>query len=77
MQDSLNLARAIASIDLNDEQGWKKTIGDYQREMLARGSNAARLSHGAFDVETLRGERGAPYIWGHPAGPLPEETVTL
>lgn len=64
-------------MDMNDEQAWKNTIGEYQKEMVARGSNAARLSHEAFDPETFRGEKGERYVWGRPVYPLPEETITL
>ncbi len=77
MQDALNLARAIAKMNMDDEQGWKRIIGEYQKEMLERGSNAAKLSRQASNPGTIVRERGPLYVWGRPAVPLPEENITL
>ncbi|KAK8039631.1 hypothetical protein PG993_008042 [Apiospora rasikravindrae] len=52
MQDALNLARALASIeDKTDTESIKSILGAYQKEMLKRGSEAARLSDTQLDEE--------------------------
>ncbi|KAK8086462.1 FAD-dependent monooxygenase cctM [Apiospora phragmitis] len=56
MQDALNLARALASIeDKNDAESIKTILGAYQKEMLKRGSEAARLSDTQLDQPRRRG----------------------
>lgn len=56
MQDALNLARALAAIeDKNDVASIKTILGGYQKEMLKRGSEAARLSDTQLDEPRPRG----------------------
>lgn len=56
MQDGLNLARAVASIqDKEDAESIKTVLGAYQKEMLKRGSKAAQLSDTQLDEERPRG----------------------
>ncbi|KAK7978102.1 monooxygenase [Apiospora saccharicola] len=52
MQDALKLARAVASIaDKDDAESIKTVLGAYQKEMIKRGSEAARLSDTQLDQE--------------------------
>ncbi|KAK6844479.1 monooxygenase [Apiospora arundinis] len=56
MQDALNLGRALAAIeDKNDIASIKTILGGYQKEMLKRGSEAARLSDTQLDEPRPRG----------------------
>ncbi|KAI1764921.1 putative monooxygenase [Hypoxylon sp. FL1150] len=75
--DALKLGKALAKIRTNDTQIIKKILGDYQDEMIERGSKAAAWSSIAFD-EAWSGEDAGPRIvWGLPVVELPEEKITL
>ncbi|KAK9772520.1 putative fad binding domain protein [Seiridium cardinale] len=51
IQDALSLARALTRINKYDDQGIKAIVGCYEKEMLERGAEAARLSQAAFAKE--------------------------
>ena len=56
MQDALNLGRALAGIEDRDDVASIQTIlRGYQKEMLQRGSEAARLSDTQLDEPRPRG----------------------
>ncbi|KAI0010893.1 putative monooxygenase [Xylariaceae sp. FL0662B] len=75
--DALKLGKAIANIHSNSDETITKVLGDYQDEILDRGSKASAWSSIAFD-ESWYGENAGPKIvWGLPVVPLPEETITL
>ncbi|KAL7621329.1 hypothetical protein AAE478_008650 [Parahypoxylon ruwenzoriense] len=73
--DALKLGKALAGIQRNDGDIIKRVLGDYQDEMLERGSKAAAWSSIAFD-ESWK-DAGPRIVWGLPVVPLPEETITL
>ncbi|KAI1104555.1 putative monooxygenase [Jackrogersella minutella] len=75
--DALKLGKTLAQLKTNDTAVVKKVLGEYQDEMLERGSKAAAWSSIAFD-EAWSGENAGPRIvWGLPVVPLPEEKITL
>ncbi|KAH9895416.1 hypothetical protein F4778DRAFT_783772 [Xylariomycetidae sp. FL2044] len=79
IKDAFHLAKAIGKInDHAGTEGVGELLGEYQREMLPRGSEAARKSKEAF---SQRGpgalSKGPVWLWGHPAGPLSDENIVL
>ncbi|KAI0379109.1 putative monooxygenase [Hypomontagnella monticulosa] len=75
--DALKLGKALIGLRTNDQGEIEKVLGDYQEEMLDRGSKASAWSSIAFD-EAWSGENAGPRIvWGLPVVPLSEEKVTL
>lgn len=61
MRDAINLGKLLGLLkDSSDKQELLKALDEYQREMLERGSQAARLSKEAFTATTV----GPPsYAW--------------
>lgn len=77
MLDALKLGKILAQLRANNTDEIKRVLGDYQDEMIERGSKAAEWSTTAFD-EAWSGEDAGPrMIWGLPVVPLPDEKVTL
>ncbi|KAI2781454.1 putative monooxygenase [Daldinia loculata] len=75
--DALKLGKILAQLRANNTDEIKRVLGDYQDEMIERGSKAAEWSTTAFD-EAWSGEDAGPHIiWGLPVVPLPDEKVTL
>ncbi|KAI1407792.1 putative monooxygenase [Hypoxylon sp. FL1857] len=75
--DALKLGKALAKLQTNDAEVVKKVLGEYQDEMIERGSKAAAWSDIAFD-QPWDGPGAAPKIvWGLPVVALPEERITL
>ncbi|KAI1648214.1 putative monooxygenase [Daldinia loculata] len=75
--DALKLGKILAQLRANNTDEIKRVLGDYQDEMIERGSKAAEWSTTAFD-EAWSGEDAGPrMIWGLPVVPLPDEKVTL
>jgi 2-polyprenyl-6-methoxyphenol hydroxylase-like FAD-dependent oxidoreductase len=75
MWDSLNLARAIESMDKTDKSSMKTLLKEYQDEMLQRGREAAELSDKGLDSGV--DESSSRVVGGVPIGPLPKETITI
>ncbi|KAI0838269.1 putative monooxygenase [Hypoxylon sp. FL0890] len=77
LMDALKLGKALAGLQTNDTDVIKKVLGEYQDEMIERGSKAAAWSDIAFD-QAWSSEGASPKIvWGLPVVPLPEERITL
>ncbi|KAI0847611.1 putative monooxygenase [Daldinia vernicosa] len=75
--DALKLGKILAQLRTNNTDEIKRVLGDYQDEMIERGSKAAEWSTTAFD-EAWSGEDAGPrIIWGLPVVPLPDEKITL
>lgn len=58
IDDALKLARAIEAMDKADVSSIRSGIDVYQREMLERGGNAARLSAAVLQDSTNPSKRG-------------------
>lgn len=61
MRDAINLGKLLGSLKCSpDKQELLKALDEYQKEMLERGSQAAKLSREAFTATT----EGPPsYAW--------------
>ncbi|KAI1392316.1 uncharacterized protein F4822DRAFT_425525 [Hypoxylon trugodes] len=75
--DALKLGKALARLRTNDTQVIKKVLGDYQDEMIERGSKASAWSSIALDEPWSGANAGPSIVWGLPVVHLPEEKVTL
>lgn len=74
MQDALNLARAVETMDKADRASVVEGLGAYQEEMLARGAKATRLSATQFEQDMDANSR---VVAGRPLEVLPQETITI
>ncbi|KAI0480929.1 FAD/NAD(P)-binding domain-containing protein [Xylariaceae sp. FL0804] len=75
-RDALNLARELCEMDVSGEPGEVEAgLAAYQREMLRRGGEAARMSRNAIRNNRDGGNRIV--CWGHAAQPTPEVRVSL
>ncbi|KAI0119472.1 putative monooxygenase [Daldinia grandis] len=75
--DALKLGKILTRLQTNNTDEIIRVLGDYQDEMIERGSRAAEWSTSAFD-EAWSGEDAGPrIIWGLPVVPLPDEKITL
>ncbi|KAI1466581.1 putative monooxygenase [Daldinia caldariorum] len=75
--DALELGKVLAGLRTNSTDEIKRALGDYQDEMLDRGSKAAAWSTIAFDEAWSGDDAGPRIIWGLPVVPLPDEKITL
>ncbi|KAI1091996.1 putative monooxygenase [Rostrohypoxylon terebratum] len=74
--DALNLGKALAKIKTNDTAVIKKVLGEYQDEIIERGSKASAWSSIAFDQAWSSESAQPKIVWGLPVVPLPEEEIT-
>ncbi|KAH7018073.1 uncharacterized protein B0I36DRAFT_435462 [Microdochium trichocladiopsis] len=74
IEDALKLARAVEKMDKNDIGSIKSTMDSYQREMLARGGKAARLSAEVLSKDSDSSER---VVGGRPIELLSREEIVI
>ncbi|OTA91349.1 hypothetical protein M434DRAFT_388951 [Hypoxylon sp. CO27-5] len=75
--DALKLGKILANLQTSDGDVIKKVLGDYQDEMIERGSKAAAWSDIAFDQAWSSEAVSPKIVWGLPVVPLSEERITL
>ncbi|OTB11032.1 hypothetical protein K445DRAFT_27083 [Daldinia sp. EC12] len=75
--DALKLGKVLSKQQTNNTDDIRRALGDYQDEMLERGSKAAEWSNCAYDKAWSGDDAGPRIIWGMPVVPLPEQKITL
>ncbi|KAI1473836.1 putative monooxygenase [Daldinia eschscholtzii] len=75
--DALKLGKVLSNLQTNNTDDIRRALGDYQDEMLERGSKAAEWSNCAYDKAWSGDDAGPRIIWGMPVVPLPDEKITL
>ncbi|KAF3064198.1 hypothetical protein GL218_02381 [Daldinia childiae] len=75
--DALKLGKILTRLQTNNTDEITRVLGDYQDEMIERGSKAAEWSSIAFDEPWSGEDAGPRIIWGLPVVPLPDEKATL